>query len=141
RPGAGQIADREAIEEPAHASPPCPTGVAAPPHRELQVPGNAQVGEERSLLEDQPDPAPVRRHVDLPLRIEPGVASVADPAEPGPEQAGDRPEHRGLACARGTDQSERLPPHGELDVEVEAPQAMTEGDVERRLHPASSPSG
>ena len=101
RPRVGEVRDAEALEQLGDAL------LAA----EGDVALDAQVREERVLLEDEPD-APVLGRA-AGRRIEPDLVIDRDPAG-RPRQPGDRPQHGALPGAGGPDERDRA-----LDVERE----------------------
>ena len=85
-------------------------GVPAGPKAEGDVLGDAEMGEERVVLEHDADVAPVRRQAGDVAPVERHAAAV------GREETGHDPEQRGLAAARGAEQRDELArPHGEVD--------------------------
>src|SRR5581483_3156573 len=94
---------------------------------------HAQVREERVVLEDEPDRAPLGRAVHPLLAREPDVAAEPDLAPVRPCQAGDRAQERRLSRSRGADEREGARRHLELQIELE--RAKGKGDVEvERVH-------
>ena len=63
---------------------------------------------ERVVLEDEPDAAPLRRHLDAP--IEPRLGPERDEPARRPDETGDRAQHGRLPGSRGPDERERLRP-------------------------------
>ena len=104
---------------------------------EGDVGAHRHVREERVLLEDEADRAPLGRQVDLPRGVEPRPLAERDPPAVGAAQPGDRAQHRRLAGARGTDERDRLGADAQADAELE--RAKGDGDVElERRHEESS---
>ena len=102
-------------------------GVAA---RVLDVLADGQVREERVVLEDEADPAALRRHEDAPLGVEPGLLVAADRAGGRLDEAGDRVEDGALAGSRRPDERDRRVDR-EAQVELESPKRdgdLFEGD-------------
>jgi hypothetical protein len=89
------VRDPEALEQVA--------GVAA----EGDVLLDRQVREERVVLEDEADRAPLGRQPRPLLRAQPHASR---------DETGDRAQHRRLAGARGTDERHRLAPDLELEL-------------------------
>ena len=85
----------------------------APAPAEADVPLDREMREEGVLLEDEPDPAVLRRPVDPALGVEQGLAADGDPAAAWPGQAGDDAQYRRLPGPGRPDERERLP----LDLE------------------------
>jgi hypothetical protein len=83
------------------------------PHRE--------VGEERVLLEDEPDGALLGGEVDARGGVVPGAVAEGDAAAVGLAQPRDRPQDRRLAGARGPDERDGLGADAQADVELEGP--------------------
>ena len=69
-----------------------------------------EVREEGVVLEEQPDAARLRRHVEPGRGVEPGLAAEGDGAGVGPVQAGQRAQHRGLARAGGAEEDRHRRP-------------------------------
>src|SRR2546428_5651619 len=95
------------------------------------------MGEQRALLEDHPDPPPLRRQVHAVAGIEPGLPIEHDPSLVDAAKAGEREEHGRLAGSGRPDDREGLAPKGKLDREVEPAQAEAESRVEDRVHEGS----
>ena len=118
---AGERGDPEALEQLPHA----------PPAAEADVRLDGQVREERVLLEDEPDRAPLRRERDPSLGIEPGLRTELDPARGRPEQSRDRAQDARLPRSGRPDERERLAPDLELYTEREGAKRVVEAEVER----------
>src|SRR5207244_9641298 len=101
---------------------------AGPAHAVRHVLFHGHVGEQRAVLKDQTDPAPVRRDVDAPVGVQNHPAADLYPAGGRPEDPGDGPKDRGLPRSSGTDQRQGLSPDLELDVEGKASQTVTDTD-------------
>ena len=71
---------------------------------EADVLGDREVREERELLRDVPDRAPLRRPVHAAGGVEPDVVAERDPACGGPVQPGDGAQDGRLAGAGGADE-------------------------------------
>ncbi len=89
---------------------------------------DAQVREERVLLEDEPDLPLVGPAEEPAVDVDPHVVVERHPAGAGPHQARDHAQDRGLARARGPHERDRA-----LDLEREAQLkgAKREGEVRR----------
>ena len=88
--------------------------------------------EERVLLEDEPDRAPLRREIEAGVGIEPDDPVDRDPPPLGPEQPGDRPENARLARAGRAHEGDRLRPDLERQLETDVAETVGKSDVERR---------
>ena len=97
-----------------------------PAHRKAEgdVVEDAHVREERVVLEDHADVAPVHRGVGDILAIEQDLAGL------GFDEPGDGAQQRGLAAARGTEQGEEIAlGEDQRDVVERTDLAVTLGDV------------
>ena len=83
-------------------------GAVAAPEGDVSLDG--QVREEGVLLEHEPDRPPLGPQVDPPLAVEPSLAVALDPPARGPDETGNRPQHRRLSGSRGADERDRLAP-------------------------------
>ena len=111
---------------------------ARPPHRVLEVPAHAEVGEEARFLEDVAHPAAMGRDEDAGPVTLPGLLP-ADETPAGPRlETGHAPEERRLSRARGTEDG-RDPLTGDRGVEVEEeapqPEAETRPEVRHGVLP------
>ena len=91
--------------------------------------------EERVVLEDEPDAAPVRGQVDA-ARLEERLAVEDDPPLRRPHEPGDRVQHGRLPRAGRADERERLAPDLERYRELEGAKRM--GEVELKRHRVST---
>jgi hypothetical protein len=82
------------------------------------------VREERVVLEYEPDPAALDRHVHP--GAEPALAVALDLAPLRPQQAGDEPQDRRFARARRPDERDG---RGDLELDVDREVADGEGQV------------
>ena len=126
-PGAGEVRDPEALEQLVDA-------LAA---AEGDVATDVEVREERVLLEDEPDRAPLGRQIDAGVAVEPELVAERDPPDVGPQQPGDRAQHARLPRSRRPDERERLAPDLELYREAEGAKRVVEAEVER-VHEGTS---
>ncbi len=117
----GKVGDPEALQELVH-----PLAAA-----EGDVAADVEVREERVLLEDEPDGAPLGWQVDRGVAVEPGCRSERNPPPLRPQQPGDRAQHARLPRARRSDERERLPPELERYREAEGAERVIEGELER----------
>ena len=99
-PGAGEMADAEALEELVDAR-----AVAGP---EAHVPEHVEMGEERVLLEEVADPPVLGGDVHSAAGVQQHPSVDGDRARLGLQQAGDDAEHGRLAGARRADERQRL---------------------------------
>ena len=99
----------------------------------LDVLAHGQVREERVVLEHQSDHSPVRRERDAGCAVEPHGAAGADPARPGPDEAGDRAQHGRLPGARRPDQGHRRG-HVEAQSDAEGPKRNNDLFEEEPCH-------
>src|SRR5262249_26953757 len=103
---------------------------------ELHVSADAQMREERVVLEDESDRALLRRQLDAAPGLEPGRAVDRDPPASF-HQPCDRSKQRRLARARGPDQRDHLAADRELYAEVELAERNVESE-KKRFHPGMS---
>ena len=106
----------------------------APPKATLRA--HRHVREQRVLLEDEADRAPLGRQVDLRGGVEPRPLAERDAPAVGAPQPGDGAQDRRLAGARGPDERDGLGADAQADAELE--RAKGDGEVElERLHEES----
>ena len=99
---------------------------------EADVREDVEMREERVLLEQVADAAPLRRHVDAAFGVEPDAVGERDDAVARPQQARDDAQHRRLPGSRRADERRRgAVADGQLDGGVEAAKGMGEVEVER----------
>ena len=98
RPGIGEMADPEAVEQLARTS-------AAP---ELHVGADAQVRKQGVLLKHETDASALGRNVDSGRCVEPALVAETHHAAVGPEQPRDRAEHARLARPGRADERDGL---------------------------------
>ena len=124
----GEVADAQALEQRAD--------VARPPPPKATLRAHGHVREQRVLLEDEADRAPLGRQVDLRGGVEPRPLAERDAPAIGPPQPGDGAQDGRLARARGPDERDRLGADAQAEAELE--RAKGDGEVElERLHEES----
>ena len=98
------------------------------PARVLDVLADGQVREERVVLEDEPDAAPVRRRATMPRPpSNHDLVADSDAARRRPHEPGDRAQHRRLAGARRPDERDASSRPSRLSRRLERPKR--DGDL------------
>ena len=119
RAGSGQMGDPEALQQ----------GRRAFPSAEGDVLGNAEVREQRVVLEHVTDRALLGRDVDAALCVQPDLAAEHHTAALGPQQSRDGAQDRRLSGARGPGQRDGVAVDRERQLEAE--RAKRVGEVDR----------
>src|SRR5205085_11418982 len=115
-----------------------PAGGAVPADAVRYIVEDAQEREQRRVLEHQPDPAVLRRHVDPSSGVEQQARPARDPTLVGTQEPRDGPQDRRLTRPGRPDQRAGLVPEREAHVEAESAQAMAELDLEGSSHGLAS---
>src|SRR5262249_59575196 len=107
-----------------------------------QVTRDAEMRKQPRLLEDIAEAAPLRRQVDAGRSVEQDPAIDGNTAAIGPVEAGDPVEDRGLAGARGAEQSEDAACIDlQVNLEGEIAELLSGADIDSGHGLARHPSG